>query len=122
MLTAGCRVPFAFRQSSSSPVVPTDATIVSIAHLVPHQAYHVTSTPMSWPCPSGLRTSFKYQQGSPVWRTPLNDPFQFGSGFIIVAQQPGLAITRVKYTPVLLHWYTSTGGRLLAYNHPVPYP
>ena len=86
-------------------------------------AYHVTSTPLVYPPPLNIRLSFRYQQGPPyIWRTPNLDPIQFGSGYIIVANQPGIPITRVKYMWVVPPWYTTTGGVLLTYDHPVPYP
>lgn len=64
---------------------------------------------------------FRYQQQTPVWRTPLTDPIQWGSGFVIAGQQPGINISRVKFIPIPMNWYTTTGGKLLTYEHPVPY-
>ena len=77
---------------------------------------------MTWPHPPYVRLDFAYQQGTPVWRTPLVGPFQFGSGFIIVGAQPGLNVTRIRYIQNSGPWNTSSGGVLLNFNHPVPYP
>lgn len=121
MQTGGSRHPFAFRESSSDPEIPLHATIDSIENISPHLAYHVTSEPMTWPCPPGIRHQFRYKQLGPTWRTPPFDPFQHGSGYIIAGVQPGLDITAVKWLPIVTEWHTTTGGNLLQYEHPVPY-
>jgi hypothetical protein len=72
-------------------------------------AYHVTSTPLVYPPPPGIRLQFKYQQGPPyIWRTPANDPVQYGSGYLILANQPGIQITRVKYIDIVESCASST--------------
>lgn len=77
---------------------------------------------MTWPNPPYVRLDFAYQQGSPIWRVPLADPIQFGSGFVIVGQQPGINITRLRYIQASGAWNTSSGGVLLNFNHVIPYP
>jgi hypothetical protein len=76
---------------------------------------------LTWPNPPYVRLDFQYKQGAPPWRTPVHDPVQFGSGFIIIAQQPGLNITHLRYTQTSGPWLTASGGVLSNFNHPVPY-
>lgn len=121
MLTAGCRRPFAFRELSSEPEPPAVSIVQSIARFAVDKAYVIVDPVLTYPPPVGVRLHFQYRQSAPIWRTPAIDPIQFGSGFLIVPIQPGLAITHLRYFPVAFDWWNVVARPLLEFNLPVPY-
>jgi hypothetical protein len=71
--------------------------------------------------PLGIKNRFRiYQAG--YSGPPSDDPTPFGSKWLFRAWVPYSPVIRLRYDGLPPYWYNSTGGRLLSFDHPVPWP
>lgn len=119
MQTGGCQPTSAPFSLSLEP--PPGNAVLTAVPVLTVQANITVDGPTLDPVPPGIAPDFAIERGGTF--IPATLVALIGPNFFAVVIPFGLAATtRVRYVPAGPVWFNASGGRLLPFNVPLPFP